>query len=542
MESGFGVINWVVLLVYFAAMIYLGSSVGRGHNNTEGFFLGNRKIPWWAIGLSVMATQCSAVSFIGVPGWGYVDGFRRITWTFQFPLVMAFLILTFVPFFYNTKVVSVYEYLEKRFGPRARVLMAFIFLLSRGLQTAVVLYAPALALSVITGLDPWTTIVIMGVFSIVYTVLGGIAAVIWTDVAQMGVIWLGILLAIFIPVYSVPGGFSAIMDAATKQNLFIPLNYGSIDQFSFWGGILGSGFLYITYIGTDQSQIQRVLTAKSLRQTKLSLSLAGFLVPVQTFLFLLAGICLFSAFGGEKFANSDYVMLTFITKYLPAGVAGVVTAGVFAAGMSSVDSALNSLATVTVNDFYLKMKPNATDAACLSISRWATVFWGVFATVLAMFMGGLGGVLDIINIVGPLFYPCFLSAFVLAVFCRRGNEKGCLAAIVAGLAFDLYMFRYTSIGSLWWCFIGFVVAFAAGYAVSILTGGDNTAGGNDAAFSYENATGSRLTIHNVVRLAVEGKIREKDDDGYYVVPGKMDRYCWALIIFFAVQCVLLSLI
>jgi SSS family transporter len=481
------------------------------------------------------------VSFIGMPGWGYIDGFRRITFTFQFPLVMAFLIMTFVPFFYNTKVVSVYEYLEKRFGPKARTLMAFIFLLSRGLQTAVVLYAPALALSAITGLDPWTTIVIMGVFSAAYTVLGGIAAVIWTDVAQMFVIWLGIFLAIFIPIYSVDGGFGAIMSAASAQNLFVPLNFSSIDQYSFWGGILGSGFLYITYIGTDQSQIQRVLTAKSLRETKLSLSLAGFLVPVQTFLFLLAGICLFSAFGGEKFAKSDQVMLKFITGYLPVGIAGLVAAGVFAAGMSSVDSALNSLATVTVNDFYLKWKPNASDEACFSVSRIATIFWALFTTIFATFMGGLGDVLGIINIIGPLFYPCFLSAFVLAVFCKRGNEKGCLAAIVAGLAIDLYMFRYTGIGSLWYSFLGFVFAFAIGYIVSLLTSKPETAVQN-GEFSYEKATGNQLTIHNVMQLAIAGKIKDRDEHGYYVVPGRMDRFCYALIAFFIVQCVILSLI
>lgn len=424
MGDGFGIINWIVLAVYFVAMLYLGSRVGKGNKDMDSFFLGGRKIPWWAIGLSVMATHCSAVSFIGMPGWGYTDGLRRITYTFQFPLVMAFIMATFVPFFYNTKVVSIYEYLEKRFGPRARVLMAFIFLLSRGLQTAVVLFAPALALAAITGLDPKVTILIMGVFSIAYTVMGGIAAVIWTDVVQMLVIWAGVLLAIFIPAFTVPGGFATIWRNAVGNNLFVALDYapGIANQFSFWGGLLGSGFLYITYLGTDQSQVQRVLTAKSLRETKLSLSLAGFLVPFQTFLFLFAGICLFSAFDGQRFANSDQVMLTFITKHLPAGIAGLVTAGVFAAGMSSVDSALNSLATVTVNDFYLKWKPGADDDACMAVSRYSTIFWGVFTTGFAMFLSGLGGVLDIINIIGPLFYPCFLAAFVLAVFCKRANE------------------------------------------------------------------------------------------------------------------------
>lgn len=217
------------------------------------------------------------------------------------------------------------------------------------------------------------------------------------------------------------------------------------------------------------------------------------------------------------------------------------TAGVFAAGMSSVDSALNSLATVTVNDFYKKWKPEASDEDCLKVSRYMTLFWGVFATAAAFFLGGLGTVLDIINVIGPMFYPCMLSAFTLAVFCKKGNEKGCIAAILTGLAVDLYMFLFTSIGSLWWNFIGFVIAFAVGYVVSVLTNKEEQTGAA-GEFSYETAAGSDLTISNVVRLAVAGKIEEKDADGYYVVPGKVDRIGYALIAFFVIQCVLLALI
>ena len=541
--SNFGVINWIVLLVYFVAMMILGTQVGKSNSNTESYFLGSRKIPWWAIGLSVMATQCSAVSFIGMPGWGYTSGLQRLTFTFQFPLVMVILMTTFVPFFYNTKVVSIYEYLEKRFGSKSRTLMALIFLLSRGLQTAVVMYGPALALSMITGADPKIAILIMGVFAIAYTVFGGIAAVIWTDVVQMFVIWIGVILAIAIPIATAHGGIGEIMSNAASNNLLQGLDFklGLDNPYSFWGGLLGSGFLYLTYLGTDQSQVQRVLTAKSIRETKLSLSLAGFIVPIQTLAFLFSGICLFTTYGGKTFDNSDYVMLTFITKHLPVGIAGLVTAGVFAAGMSSVDSALNSLATVSINDFYKKWKPDATDDQCLKVSRIMTLFWGVFATLFALVLGGLGSVLDLINVIGPMFYPCMLSAFTLAVFCKKGNEKGCIAAIVTGLVVDLYMFLRTDIGSLWWNFFGFLIAFAVGYIVSIITNKDTEVAAAKE-FSYETATGNQLTISNVVKLAVAGKIEEKDEDGYYVVPGKLDKIGYALIAFFVIQCLVLALI
>ena len=539
----FGLINWIVLIVYFFGMLYIGVIYGKGNKTTEDYFLGSRQIPWWAIGLSVMATQCSAVSFIGIPGWGYASGLDRITYTFQFPIVVAILMVTFIPFFYNTKVVSVYEYLEKRFGAKSRLLLAAIFLLSRGFQTAVVLFAPALALAIITGTNPNTAILMMGVFTLIYTYVGGMNAVIWTDVIQMFIIWLGIALSILVPIFTVDGGFSHIIENGISNNLFNGLDYslGISNSYTFWGGILGSGFLYLTYLGTDQSQVQRVLSAKSIRETKLSLSLAGFIVPIQTFLFLFAGICLFSAYNGKSFENSDYVMLTFITQTLPVGIAGLVTAGVFVAGMSSVASALNSLATVTVNDFYKKIYPEASDTKCLKVSKYMTLFWGVFSTLFALCLGGLGTVLDIINILGPLFYPCMLSTYVLAVFCKKGNEKGCIAAVLSGLAIDLYMFLFTSVGSLWWCFIGFVFAFAVGYIVSIITNKDPEV---DPAkeFSFETAVGSELTINNVVRLAMEKKIAEKDSSGYYVVPGKMDKIGYVLIAFFVVQCVILTVI
>lgn len=542
--GNFGLINWLVLALYMVAMLVLGTQVGKSNSSTESYFLGSRKIPWWAIGLSVMATQCSAVSFIGMPGWGYTSGFQRVTLNFQFPIVMVILMTTFVPFFYNTKVVSVYEYLEKRFGSKSRILMAFIFLLSRGLQSAVVMFGPALALSLILGIDTKIAILIMGIVAIAYTVFGGIAAVIWTDVVQMFVIWLGVILAIVIPIVTTKGGLGTIISNAAANHLFQGLDFslGLSNPYSFWGGLLGSGFLYLTYMGTDQSQVQRVLTAKSIRETKLSLSLAGFVVPIQTIAFLFAGICLFTIYGGKTFENSDYVMLTFITKTLPTGVAGLVVAGVFAAGMSSLDSALNSLAAVSVNDFYKKWKPEATDEQCLKMSRYMTLFWGVFATVVALFLGGLGNMLEIINTIGPLFYPCMLSAFTLAVFCRKGNEKGCIAAIITGLVVDIYMFRCTNIGSLWWNFIGFLIAFAVGYLVSVLTAQKETKAAVKGDFDYETATGADLTIGNVVKLAVAGKIQEKDEDGYYVIPGKLDKVGYALIAFFIIQCIVLMFI
>lgn len=544
--SKFGIINWAVLVFYFIFMIWFGIHVGKKNSDTNEYFMGGRRIPWWAIGFSVIATQTSAVSFIGMPGWGYTSGLSRITFTIAFPLVAIILMMTVVPFFYNTRVVSIYEYLEKRFGRKSRVIGAFMFLISRGLTTGLVLYAPALALSVITGMDRTVAITIMSIIAIVYTLFGGIAAVVWTDVIQMVIVWIGVILAILIPINTIDGGIGAIIGNAVSNNFFEGFQF-SLDltnSFSFWGGLLGAGFLFLAYLGTDQSQIQRVLTAKSTRESKMSIAVAGFVVPIQTFLFLIAGICLFSLFGGKSFEKSDLVMLTFIAEYLPVGIGGLVTAGIFAAGMSSVDSALNSLATVSVRDFYVMyFNKNATDEQCLKMSRVFTLFWGIFAMGFAYVAGNLGNLLDVSNILGPLFYGAILGGFSLAILTKKGNEIGCIAAMLTGLISGVFLAYNTNIGSLWWSFISTVLAFAVGYIVSLLTSNKKQEVlSSEKVFDYSKATGSALCIQTQLELAIQGKIKEKDEDGYYIIPGKLDKISIVLFIYFIIQIILLLML
>ncbi|MFD2923107.1 sodium:solute symporter [Halobacillus naozhouensis] len=472
--SNFTTLDYTVLIVYIAAIALLGAAFSKNQNTTKDYFLGGRSIPWWAIGLSVMATQASAITFIGAPGWGYEGGLERINTFINVPLAMAFLIATIVPFFYRTEVYTAYEYLEKRFDVKTRTLTAALFLVARGLATGVVLYAPALVLSVVTGWDLTLTIILMAVISVAYTVLGGISAVIWTDVIQMLVLWLGAAISIVVILTTIPGGMSEVINTATSAGMLDSLDF-SFDlsvEYSVWAGVIGGFFLHVAYFGTDQSQIQRVLTSKSIRESKLSLMLGGFLMIPQMLLFLFIGILLYAYYqnvGDPNIDNLNELFPLFVVNELPSGVSGLIIAGVFAAAMSSLDSALNSLSAVSIRDFYSKFfKKNASEAHYLKASRWATVFWGIYATIFAFFASNLGPVIEAVNKVGSYFYGALLGVFLLAIFTRKANGTGSFVGVIAGMVAVWATTQFLAISWLYNNFVGAVVAVVVGYGVSLL--------------------------------------------------------------------------
>jgi SSS family transporter len=293
-------LDWGVLLVYMTGIMALGFWAGRGNTKMDDFFLAGRRMRWWAIGLSVMATQISAITFVGTTGQAYTNGMRFLVFYFGLPFAMVVLCMTLVPFFYRARVFTAYEYLEQRFDSRTRTLTSLLFLLGRGLSMGVTLYAPSLVLSVILGWSETRTILLMGGTTIAYVIYGGNRAVIWTDVVQMGIIWIGIFLCVGVAVAQLPAGFrltDALALAQTTGRLEIIDPSPSLQKpYTLWGGLIGGFFVMLAYFGCDQSQVQRYLAGSSLTQSRLSLLFNAFLkVPMQ-FLILLTGVLVFVFF------------------------------------------------------------------------------------------------------------------------------------------------------------------------------------------------------------------------------------------------------
>ena len=290
-------LDWAVLIAYLVAVVAFGVWTGRGNRRIEDFFLAGRRMRWWAVGLSVMATQISAITFIGTTGQAYTDGMRFLVFYFGLPFAMVILCVTMVPFFYRARVYTAYEYLERRFDPRTRTLTSLLFLISRGMSVGVTLYAPSLVLSVILGWSEPATILLMGGSTILYVVYGGNKAVIWTDVVQMAIIWAGIFLCFGVAVAQLPAGFGlrdALALAQTTGRLRVMDTSPSLTTpYTLWSGLIGGLFLMLSYFGCDQSQVQRYLSGSSLTQSRLSLLFNAFLkVPMQ-FLILLTGVLVF---------------------------------------------------------------------------------------------------------------------------------------------------------------------------------------------------------------------------------------------------------
>ena len=297
-------LDWLVVVLYFAFIAFIGYRTGRGNKGIEDFFLAKRSMPWYAIGLSVMATQASAITLVGTTGQGYVDGMRFIQIYFGMPLAIVILCVTLVPFFYRAKVFTAYEYLEKRFDGKTRSLTSFLFLLGRGLADAVVIYAPSVILAIVFGIDEKFIIIAIGLGATIYTTLGGMRAVMWIEMWQMLIIFLGILFCLGSVLVGLPEGIS-LTDAiqivgATGRTETVDFNPDPNVTYTFWTGICGGIFLMLSYFGTDQSQVQRYLTARSLTESRLALLFSALVkIPMQ-FVILLTGALLFVFYQFEK--------------------------------------------------------------------------------------------------------------------------------------------------------------------------------------------------------------------------------------------------
>ncbi|MDP2008313.1 MAG: sodium/solute symporter [Rubrivivax sp.] len=476
--------DWIVIGLYLAGTLGLSAWLARRQQDADDYYVGGRDLPWWALALSILATQSSANSFLGIPAYVALVPGGGLTWLqyeLVLPLAMVVVMLVFVPVLRGLALVSVYEYLERRFDRATRLLLSAVFLLSRGLAAGVALYAAAVVVQVCTGLPLAWCVVGMGVLTLVYDTLGGMRAVVWTDVLQMAVLFAGIVVCGALA-WQVAGGGAAILAALAPERVAaIELAHGLGDgaRAPLWGFVVGGLVLYVAYYGVDQGQAQRSLAAKHVKDAQRALLLNGLARFPLTLLYCGLGLAIGAVYAGSEVLRAavpagrlDYLVPRFIELFLPAGVRGLLVAAILAAAMSSLDSLLNSLSAATMRDFVEpRLTARSTSRRRLFVARAVTVGWGVLIVLFGLLVGDLASsVVEGINRIGALFYGPLLAAFGCGILDRRARGPAVLAGVVAGLLLNLLL-AYglgPKLFWMWWNLSGLLTAVLVTWSVSRL--------------------------------------------------------------------------
>lgn len=462
-------------------MILLSIYLGRGQKEQVDYYVGGRTLPWWATGISTMATQTSAISFISVPAFVALRKGGGLTWLqyeLAVPLAIIFTMIFLVPFFRRLELISVYEYLEQRFGPGTRSLLAGVFLLSRGLASGVGVYASAIVLAVCLQAELWMMILVIGIITLIYDTIGGMKAVVYSDVIQMAILAAGVILCIGYALSEVGGWDAAIAahDPARFRVFEFSTGLGDGGKFPLWGFLIGGFFLYVSYYGCDQSQVQRELSAPSARHTKLSLLFNGFARMPLTLGYVFMGLAVGAVFMTRPEAmalipeqNPDFMIPTFVLKYMPHGIKALIFSAILAAAMSSLDSALNSLSASTMRDFVERYVPSKTIKHPLLLGKLITVAWGILIIIFAFLLGGEETVVERINKIGSAFYGPILAAFVTGVTIRRVQGNAMAMGIFSGVEINLVLWLgFKEVFWMWWNLTGCVVAMLVSVGVSFV--------------------------------------------------------------------------
>lgn len=440
----FAPLDYLVVALYFAGIALVGILAGRREKNTEDYFLAERKIPWWAVTCSILATEVSAVTFIGVPGESYRGNYVYLQFAFGSLLGRILIAFLFLPAFYRGRVISIYEYLKQRFGERSRLTGAVFFFATRILADGVRLLVISLALQVVTGCSLELLVILVAAVVVVYTLVGGIKAVIWTDVAQFAIFMGGAWVAIFCVLRFVPGGWEGLKALVPPEKFRVfDFSFSWVSDKVFLIAFVNGCFQTFAALGADQDLTQRMLTCPNLKEGQRALLLTGIVDFPIVLTFLFIGTALFCFYGrlghllpAAIAADPDRIFPHFIMTVLPAGVRGLLIAAVFAAAMSTLSSAVNALASSAIVDVYKPfLRRRASEKHYLGVSRLAVAFFGVVIVLTAFLLNGLpGGKLWLGFKVTGFTYGALLGVFLLGVTTRRGNDRMNALAMVSSAA------------------------------------------------------------------------------------------------------------
>ena len=480
---GLNTLDLLVIVAYLAGVTLFGLRFRRRQRTLNDYFLANNTIPWWAISLSIVAAETSTLTIIGVPALAYDKDFRFLQLVIGYVVGRVIVSFILIPQYFRGRLVTAYQLIERRFGGRLRSLTAGLFLVTRAAAEGVRVFAVAIVIrvalgSLLTGLTDYqrdvAAIAIVTVLTLVYTFEGGMAAVIWTDVVQLGIYLTGTLVAVFSILHFVPGGWQTIHSVAAQAGKFrmwdTSANWST--PYTLWAGVIGGAFLTMGSHGVDQLIVQRLLSARNERQAKAALLSSGVAIFFQFTLFLLIGAMLFVFYRlfppAVAFTRTDTIFPTYVVSRLPHGLSGLLISAILAAAMSNLSAALNSLSSTTIVDFYARIWPLSSEERRVRLSRYATIGWALVLFGLALLARGGGKVLEMGLSIASVAYGALLGVFLLGTLTKRASERGAMVGMVLGFALNVYLWRFTTVAFTWYVVIGCAMTFVVGYGASFL--------------------------------------------------------------------------
>jgi solute:Na+ symporter, SSS family len=465
-----------IVIAYLLGVTALGVYFRRGSQDAKDYFLGGRTAPWWALSFSIVATETSTLTIIGTPAISYGGNMTFLQLVFGYLIGRILIVLLLLPGYFRGEFFTAYALIEKRFGPRTRAVAATTFLVTRAIAEGVRVAAIALVVSVVLGTSEKLAVMVVIALTIIYTLEGGMKAVIWTDVAQFLLYLAGSGVTLWLLLHRVPGGWTEVTQVAAaaghKLQVF-DFSFHWATKYTFWSGVIGGAFLTMASHGTDQTIVQRLLAARNQRDAGRALVASGVIVIVQFTVFLLIGVLLF-VFAqhtpllapGERL---DRILPTYLVREMPVGLAGLLLASIIAVAMSNASGSLNSLAASSILDFS-RLRGKATDTkSFVKISRAMTLAWGL--VLMGFGLVKWGPLLEAGLTVVALPLASLLGLFLLGTIDRRANATGALVGMFFGLAVILYVFKFTPVAFSWYVMIGSTVTFFVGAAVSRVIGG-----------------------------------------------------------------------
>ena len=470
---GLSKLDLVIVALYLAGITLFGLRFRKRHRTLRDYFLADRNIPWWAISLSIVAAETSTLTIISIPGLAYDTNLTFLQVVLGYLAGRVIICAVLLPHYFRGDLFTAYQLIERRFGSRLRSLTAGLFLLTRAAAEGVRVYAVSIVVAIAFGTGEVASIAIITFLTLIYTFEGGLAAVIWTDVVQTVIYVGGTIIGLFTIAHFIPGGWTsvnAIAQSAGKLRVF-DFSPDFWKPYTFWAGLLGGAFLTTASHGTDQLIVQRLLAARSQRQSVAALLVSGIAVLAQFTLFLVIGVMLWAFYHrpSSAFGRADRIFPTFIVTHMPQGISGLLIAAILAAAMSNLSAALNSLASTSILDFYLHFRPETAESRKIKLSRIATLLWATVLFALAVLsLHKVGRVVEVGLQIASVAYGALLGVFLLGVLTRRANQNGAMLGMFCGFATNVYIWLDTHVPWTWYVMIGTAVTFGVGYGCSLM--------------------------------------------------------------------------